>query len=286
MRPRSTNKAALSPVPATDQLVDLQSHPDHRRLPIARVGIKRLFYPFRVLDRRRRFQDVTGEFEVYVDLTHTERATHMSRFVEIINQHRGEVTSNTIESILKDVKKRLQARRAELAVSFPYFVEKHAPVSGEASLMRYDCRFWASLDRSLDFVLTVTVPVTTLCPCSKAISKASAHNQRSLVTVAIRFRRMVWIEEVIACVEASASAEVYTLLKRSDEKELTERAYERPRFAEDLVREVALRLDAHPEITWFTVETENLESIHAHSAYAFLKKDKRRSRVKRDSGAR
>ncbi|HNV72724.1 MAG TPA: GTP cyclohydrolase I FolE2, partial [Candidatus Ozemobacteraceae bacterium] len=204
----TSRRRARNAASSSEPLADLQSHLDHRRLPIARVGIKRLFYPFRVLDRRRTFQDVTGEFEVYVDLTHTERATHMSRFVEIINHHRGEVTSNTIESILKDVKKRLQARRAELAVSFPYFVEKHAPVSGEASLMRYDCRFWAALDRTLDFVLTVTVPVTTLCPCSKAISKASAHNQRSLVTVAIRFRRMVWIEEVIACVEASASAEV------------------------------------------------------------------------------
>ena len=278
-------KMIAKPAEADPALADLQSHADHRRLPIARVGIKRLFYPFRVLDRQRKFQDVTGEFEVYVDLTHEERATHMSRFVEIINHHRGEVTSNTIESILKDVKKRLQARRAELAVNFPYFVEKHAPVSREASFMRYDCRFWAALDRKLDFILTVTVPVTTLCPCSKAISKASAHNQRSMVTVAVRFRRMVWIEEVISLVEASASAEVYSLLKRADEKELTERAYDRPRFAEDLVREVAIRLDSHPEITWFTVETENLESIHAHSAFAFLKKDKRRSRAFRTAGA-
>lgn len=256
------------------RMEDIQNQQDLRDIPIDRVGIKRLSYPITVHDRSNRVQQTVAEIDMTVDLPRHFRGTHMSRFVEILDAHRGEITMTTMADILREVRWKLAAERAEMSASFPYFVEKVAPVSEARSLMRYDCRFLAKFDGSDDFVLTVTVPVTTLCPCSKAISRESAHNQRSMVTVSARFASFLWIEDLIRCVEESASAEVYTLLKRSDEKYLTEHAYEHPRFAEDLVREVAVRLDAIPAITWYTVETENFESIHAHSAYAFLKRER------------
>ncbi len=253
---------------------DIQSQKDLRDIPIDRVGIKRLSYPISVHDRENRVQQTVAEIEMTVDLPRHFRGTHMSRFVEILDAHRGEITMTTMAEILHEVRWRLSADRAEMSASFPYFIEKVAPVSEARSLMRYDCRFLAIYDGADDFVLSVTVPVTTLCPCSKAISRESAHNQRSMVTVSARFDSFLWLEDLVRCVEESASAEVFTLLKRSDEKYLTERAYAHPRFAEDLVREVAIRLDAIPAITWYTVETENFESIHAHSAYAFLKRER------------
>ena len=174
------------------------------------------------------------------------------------------------------MKEALSAHRAEMSVSFPFFIEKTAPVSKAKSLLSYQCRFVGSCDGyQKDFVLSITVPVTTLCPCSKAVSKYSAHNQRSLVTICIRFSKMIWIEELVRMVEESASSEIFSLVKRADEKFLTEQAYDNPRFAEDLVREVALKLEQHPDVVWYTVETENFESIHDHSAYAYLKRDKR-----------
>ena len=255
---------------------DVQSQKDHRNIALEKVGVKRLMYPITVLDRQNGSQQTIAEVEMSVDLPHSFRGTHMSRFVELLNRHRGEITMNTMGPILRGMKKALSARRAEMTLKFSYFVEKTAPVSGAKSLLNYDCRFFASYDgKKDDFVLTVVVPVTTLCPCSKAVSARSAHNQRSHVTVSTRFGGFLWIEDLIRMVEDSASAEIFSLLKRGDEKYLTERAYENPRFAEDLVREIALKLDACPEVVWYAVETENHESIHAHSAYAFYKRDKR-----------
>jgi len=254
---------------------DVQNQKDDRNISIDRVGIKRLSFPIIVRDKSKKLQSTVADIEMSVDLPRQFRGTHMSRFVEVIESHRGEITAVTMRTILREIKKKLSAGKAEMSVRFPYFIEKKAPISRAKSLLRYDCRFFGVFDGNDDFVLSVTVPVTTLCPCSKAISKSSAHNQRSFVTVSVRFTKFVWIEELVQVVEECASAEVLTLLKRADEKYLTERAYARPRFAEDLVREVATRLDQKPEIIWFTVETENLESIHAHSAYAFLKREKR-----------
>jgi len=253
---------------------DIQNQPDERNIPIDRVGVKRLSYPITVLDKFRGRQETVAEIEMTVDLPHRFRGTHMSRFVEILEKHRGEITLFTIGKILREIRKALNARCASMSADFPYFIEKTAPVSGAKSLMRYDCRFSGTFSKSEDFVLTVTVPVTTLCPCSKAISKRSAHNQRSLVTVSAKFAKFLWIEDLVRMVEESASAEVFTLLKRIDEKFLTERAYGRPRFAEDLVREVAQRLEQTTEVVWFSVAVESIESIHAHSAYAFLKREK------------
>lgn len=253
---------------------DIQNQHDERNIPIDSVGVKRLSYPITVLDKARERQETVAEIEMTVDLPQHFRGTHMSRFVEVLESHRGEMTIFTIGKILREIKKRLSAHRASMTISFPFFIEKSAPVSGARSLMRYDCTFFGAFEEKEDFVLTVTVPVTTLCPCSKAISRGSAHNQRSLVTVSARFAKFLWIEDLVRMVEASASAEVFTLLKRPDEKFLTERAYDRPRFTEDLVREVAQLMEGAPEVTWYAVSAESLESIHAHSAYAFLKREK------------
>ncbi len=268
-----------------NKLVDIQNQPDTRNIPLDRVGVKKLHYPIIVLDREKKTQQTTAEIEMSVDLPHMFRGTHMSRFVEILDSHRGEITMKTMGPILRHMKKSLNAQRAEMAVSFLFFIEKTAPISGSKSFLGYPCRFFASYDgKKSDFVMTVMVPVTTLCPCSKAISRYSAHNQRSMVSVSLRFSRFIWLEEIIRLVEDSASAEIFSLVKRPDEKHLTERAYENPRFAEDMVREVAVKLDKHKDVTWYTVETENLESIHAHSAYAFIKRDKGREKKKRRSG--
>jgi GTP cyclohydrolase I len=254
---------------------DIQNERDNRRISIDKVGIKKLHYPVVVLDQVNGTQQTTAEIDMSVDLPHSSRGTHMSRFLEVLNQHKGEVTMTTMMPILRHILESLHASRAEMSVKFPYFLEKRAPVSQSRSLLKYDCQFYGAFDgREFDFVLSVMVPVTTLCPCSKALSAKSAHNQRSLVSVSLRFSHMIWIEEVIHWVEESASADIFSLLKREDEKFLTEKAYANPRFAEDLVREIALRLNKHKDVIWYTVETENFESIHAHSAYAFIEKDK------------
>ncbi|MBF0408931.1 MAG: GTP cyclohydrolase I FolE2 [Candidatus Riflebacteria bacterium] len=255
---------------------DIQCEKDERNISIDRVGIKGLTYPVTVLDRVNGTQHSVGKIEMYVDLPRHYRATHMSRFVEVFHEYRDEITFPHIKGILKAIKRKLSAERAEMKVYFPYFVEKSAPISRAKSMMKYDCTFQGTLDSVFDFVITVNVPVTALCPCSKAISKYSAHNQRSMVSLSVRFDKFVWIEDLITLCEESASADLYSLIKRPDEKFLTEKAYENPRFAEDLAREVASRAEARPEIVWYAVEIENIESIHAHNAYAFLKKDKRK----------
>jgi GTP cyclohydrolase I len=198
----------------------------------------------------------------------------MSRFLEVLNENKGEVSVQVLPKLLKGLKERLNAESAHVDVSFPFFVEKAAPVTGKTGMMAFDCRFKAESNGSEDFVMEVVVPVTTLCPCSKEISDRGAHNQRGWVTARIRFRDMVWIEEVIDMIESRASCALYPVLKRPDEKWVTEQAYDNPRFVEDMVREVALAFDADARITWYEVEVENEESIHAHNAYAYLKRQK------------
>jgi GTP cyclohydrolase I len=210
---------------------------------------------------------------MFVDLPKEFKGTHMSRFVEVLNAHGNIIHVDNITEIVRALQKKLNSTTSHLEVEFPYFMSKCSPVSRQWSLMDYWARFDATAcGAETDFVLTVKVQVTTLCPCSKAIAKYGAHNQRGEVTVALRFKKIVWIEEVIEMVEASASSELYALLKRQDEKQVTERAYENPVFVEDLVRNVALRLQAHPRVTWYKVEAENFESIHNHNAYACIEK--------------
>ena len=253
-------------------LKDVQGEPDFRRIDIGKVGVKDIRYPVVVLDRKNRFQHTIASINMYVDLPHQFKGTHMSRFIEILNEHRGEISVRKFPEILRKMKKRFNASTAHLEVEFPYFMEKSAPVSKSRSLMEYRCRYAGRLSEAQDFVLEVMVPVSTLCPCSKEISDRGAHNQRGMVKVGVRFDGFVWIEDIVKTVEDSASSPVYSLLKRVDEKYVTERSYDNPMFVEDVVREVAINLGRIGKIKWFRVEAENWESIHNHSAYAFLEK--------------
>ena len=251
---------------------DVQSQPDLRNVPIDRVGVKNLRYPITVLDRANKLQQTVGSINMYVNLPHRFRGTHMSRFVEILNEYHHTLHVDIIGEILKKMKMKLHAQEARMEVTFPYFIEKSAPISKTKSLMEYCCTFMGTLMDREDFVLGVEVPVTTLCPCSKEISKKGAHNQRSMVRIQIRYQGFIWIEELIETAEGASSCPIYALLKRSDEKAVTERAYENPRFVEDVVREVAVRLNTDSRITWYRIESENLESIHNHNAYAAVER--------------
>jgi GTP cyclohydrolase I len=252
---------------------DKQSERDHRQLRIDKVGVRGLRFPVQVRDKARALQNTIATIGMFVDLPQEFKGTHMSRFIEVLNSHGNIVHVESITDILYAMQAKLKSAVAHLEMEFPYFMVKKAPVSGMESVMDYTARFDATATgREIDFVLTVKAGVTTLCPCSKAISRHGAHNQRGLVTVQLRSRKSIWIEDVIALVESSASSELYSLLKRQDEKSVTERAYENPVFVEDLVRNVAIKLNAHPDVTWYKVEAENFESIHNHNAYASIEK--------------
>ncbi len=250
-------------------LADVQSMADDRRIPLNRVGIKNIRYPITVLDKAKGRQQTVASINMYVNLPHQFKGTHMSRFVEILNEYRQEINVRTFEMILSAMKERLDAQEAHLEIDFPYFIEKSAPVTGTKGLMEYGCGLYGSMTEQLDMMLIARVPVTTVCPCSKEISNYGAHNQRGEVRVWVRFDKFIWLEDVIQVVEQSASSEVYSMLKRPDEKYVTEYAYDHPMFVEDLVRCVYQGLERMPEITWFAVEAENFESIHNHSAYAY-----------------
>lgn len=251
------------------ELPDHASHADDRGVPIDRVGIRGLSVPITVWDRAHRFQHTVASIDAAVALPATETGTHMSRFVEVLGGVRGELSLKNLPDVLGQIQRRLGSDHAFLSVRFPYFIEKAAPVSGARSLMEYRAAFFAEKSgEHFDFVLEVGVPVTTLCPCSKAVSDRGAHNQRSWVTVAARAADFLWIEDLVEAIEACASCELFALLKRDDEKWVTERAYDHPRFVEDLIREVSLALQ--PRVSWMKVQVENLESIHNHSAWAEL----------------
>lgn len=254
------------------RLRDIQGEPDFRNIDITKVGVKDIRYPIMVLDKKNKFQHTIASINMYVDLPRQFKGTHMSRFIEILNEHRREITIKNFPDILEKMKRRFNAGVAHLEVEFPYFIEKAAPVSKSKGLLEYRCKYRGMLGRTKDFALEVMVPVSTLCPCSKEISERGAHNQRGLVTVAARFTGFVWIEDIIKTVEKSASSPVYSLLKRVDEKYVTEKSYDNPKFVEDVVREVAINLDRMKGIDWFRIEAENWESIHNHSAYAFLER--------------
>lgn len=261
----------LEPTPLTDT----QAQRDERRIPIDRVGVRALRYPMQIRDKAREVQHTIATAALTVDLPHQFKGTHMSRFVEVLNEFGPELHVDNIHTILRELSSRLDSDCAHVDFEFPFFLTKHAPVTRAAGLMDYTARFAATLEKGVvDFILTVIVPVTTLCPCSKAISVHGAHNQRGQVTLSVRFRKPIWIEDLIRLVEDSASSELYSLLKRPDEKAVTERAYENPVFVEDLVRNVASRADASEDILWYKVEAENFESIHNHNAYALIERRK------------
>ncbi len=258
---------------AAPELHDKQSERDHRELRIDKVGVRNLRFPIQVRDKAHSVQNTVATIGMFVDLPKEFKGTHMSRFIEVLNAHGNVIHVENIGEILRAMQKKFHAATSHLEIEFPYFMVKKSPVSRLESLMDYLARFdAAACGDEIDFVLTVKANVTTLCPCSKAIAKYGAHNQRGLVTVALRFTKPVWIEDVVAMIESSASSELYALLKRQDEKTVTERAYENPVFVEDLVRNVALKLNAHPQVKWYKVEAENYESIHNHNAYACIEK--------------
>ncbi len=249
---------------------DVQNSRDHRNIDIKKVGIKGIKYPVNVLDRANKVQATVATINMYVHLPHRFKGTHMSRFIEVLNDYCGNLSLKTFFEILDVMKDALEARTANLEISFPYFVRKKAPISGVSSLMEYNCEYLGKCDGNKhELFVCVKVPVCTLCPCSKEISSNGAHNQRGMVLVTLLYKEFFWIEEIIELVESSASSEVYALLKREDEKYITEHAYDNPMFVEDVVREVTEKLRFDPRFPWFSVEVENFESIHNHSAYAY-----------------
>ena len=263
MTPSNTSAAAIA---------DVQSHRDERRIPISKVGIKDILHPVRLRDRSSGEQHSVASFNMFVDLPHHFKGTHMSRFVEILHRER-EISVADHGRMLEEMTARLEADSGHIDLSFPFFVMKRAPVSGVESLMDYRVTMRAEAKAGVTTVtMQVLVPVTSLCPCSKNISEYGAHNQRSHLTIAATLRDELSVEALIAVAEGAASCELWGLLKRPDEKYVTERAYDNPKFVEDLVRDVALRLDREPQIAAYRVEVENFESIHNHSAYALIER--------------
>ncbi len=273
------NDSAQSGTPAAKALAeveDVQARADTRHLPIDRVGIKDIRHPVRVKDRSAGEQHTIATFNMYVSLPHNFKGTHMSRFVEILHAER-EISVESFRHMLESMTERLEADAGHIEMSFPYFVMKRAPVSGVESLMDYRASLIGERhDGVTDLWVRVVVPVTSLCPCSKRISDYGAHNQRSHVTITAQLLDHMWIEELLEIAEQEASCELYGILKRPDEKYVTERAYDNPKFVEDMVRDVATRLNAEARIVAYVVESENFESIHNHSAYALIERDKRK----------
>lgn len=258
--------------PTENTIADVQNLADTRHIAINKVGIKSIRYPITVADKSRGVQHTIATFNMYVSLPEHFKGTHMSRFVAILNNENNEVSIENFPTMLRQMLEKLEAKSGFIEMNFPYFISKTAPVSGVKSLMDYDVTFLGEIFEGgkINFFLKVVVPVTSLCPCSKKISDYGAHNQRSHVTVTIKSNKNVWIEEIVSWVEGQASSELYSLLKRPDEKFVTERAYDHPKFVEDMVRDVAALLKTEKRIAAFRVESENFESIHNHSAYAMI----------------
>lgn len=258
---------------AAAEIEDVQNTKDKRHIAIDKVGIKDIRHPVVVGDRTTGEQHTIANFNMYVNLPHQFKGTHMSRFVEILNQHEREITVKSFHTMLGEMTDRLDAESGYIEMGFPYFVNKEAPISKVRSLMDYQVSFIGEINKGKTCItVKVIVPVTSLCPCSKNISDYGAHNQRSHVTLTVKTDSFIWIEDLIDLVEDEASCQIYGLLKRPDEKYVTEHAYDNPKFVEDMVRDVAARLNSDKRIKAYTVESENFESIHNHSAYALITK--------------
>ena len=269
---------------------DIQNEFDSRKTPLQKVGVKGVRYPVTVLDKNERFQQTTAVADLFVNLPHNFKGTHMSRFIETFHKYHEDLTMNRFLEMLEEIREKLTAEKAFGCITFPYFIEKKAPVSGSSGIMEYNCSYEAEVSAECDaaaaheghagdktdasqkvsrkFYISIEVPVTTLCPCSKAISEYGAHNQRGTVKVKLLYSEFFWIEDIIAMIESCASSPLYSVLKRRDEKYVTEHAYENPRFVEDVVREVYIGLKKLG-FSWFSVECTNFESIHYHNAYAY-----------------
>jgi GTP cyclohydrolase I len=261
---------------STDGLADVQNSHDERGVDLDHVGVRDLRYPITVLDRDEETQQTVAEISMSVGLPKEFKGTHMSRFVAALNQYRGEFTMHTLPALLEDLRERLEADEARIQIEFPYFMERTAPVTEKKALMDYDCSFVGEMNGdNSTFTLGVCVPVTSLCPCSKEISDEGAHNQRGHVDMQVRSIRtddgvpaMIWIEELVDLAESAASAPLYPLLKRPDERHVTMQAYDNPAFVEDITRDAAVQLKEDERVKWFHLQVENFESIHNHNAFA------------------
>jgi GTP cyclohydrolase IB len=270
----STLPSSVAPSAPTS-IEDVQARADSRRIPINKVGIKDVYHPVRVKDRASVEQHTIANFNMYVALPHNFKGTHMSRFAEVLHMNEREISVETFRDILVEMTEKLNAQSGHIEMSFPFFVMKKAPMSGVESLMNYQASLIGELhDGKPELWLKVVVAATSLCPCSRDISKYGAHNQRSHITIKAKVDGHMWLEELIDIAEQEASCEVYSILKRADEKYVTERAYENPKFVEDIVRDVAVRMNKEERVRAYVVEAENFESIHNHSAYALIEKDK------------
>ncbi len=254
-------------------MIDVQNEQDTREVPLKKVGVKGVKYPITVLDKTFKVQATTATVNLFVNLPHHFKGTHMSRFIEIFHKHHENLTMKHFLEMLEEIRTHLNAQKSYGEMTFPFFMNKKAPVSSLESIMAYTCKYEGSVsENEKQFFVTVQVPVTTVCPCSKAISEYGAHNQRGIVEVKLLYSDFFWIEDIISMVENCASNGLYSLLKRQDEKYVTEHAYENPRFVEDVVREVYLGLrnfKIEKPFKWFSVECTNAESIHNHDAYAY-----------------
>jgi GTP cyclohydrolase I len=257
---------------------DVQSGSDDRGVALDQVGVRDIRFPISVLDRDEARQQTIANLSLSVSLPHHFKGTHMSRFIEVLNAHKGEFTVRTIPEILLELRQKLNAERAQMEVRFPYFLKRSAPASGATALMDYQCTFSAdSSADEVDFILSVEVPVTSLCPCSKEISDYGAHNQRGKISIRVRSElnslgqpELIWIEELVDIAERAGSSPVYPLLKRADERHVTMQAFDNPVFVEDMVRNVAVDLKNDPRVSWFEVHAVNQESIHNHDAFASI----------------
>lgn len=252
---------------------DVQRQKPENPLDIQKVGVKGITYPIVVADKLKGTQDTVASISLYVDLPKVFKGTHMSRFIEVLNEYKDHIHIKNFEHVLNEIRIALEAESAHMEIDFPYFIEKRAPVTGSVGLMEYRCSLTGMVGKKREFKVGVRVPVQTLCPCSKEISDFGAHNQRGIVSVIVRYEKFFWIEDLIELIEGCASSPVYPILKRPDEKYVTEYAYEHPMFVEDIVRQVASSLSERSEFSWYSVEAENYESIHNHSAYAYIESE-------------
>ncbi|MDA8377362.1 MAG: GTP cyclohydrolase FolE2 [Planctomycetia bacterium] len=256
-------------------MADVQGAADQRNIAIDKVGVRAVRYPITLRTPDGGEQNTVALINLYVSLPKHKKGTHMSRFLEILNAHHRRITPAEIIPILHEMKTKLLADDAHIQMTFPYFIEKEAPVTGARGLMDYECTLEGVSNGQDDFILGIKVPATSLCPCSKEISAYGAHNQRCEISARVRFTGTLWIEDLVKIMESVASAPVYAVLKRPDEKFVTEQAFDNPKFVEDIIRDLALAMERHHQITWYNIQSENFESIHNHNAYALIERDKR-----------
>ena len=267
----------MPPSDTDHTMPDVQGSADVRNVPIDKVGVKDIRYPITLkVPATGGVQHTIAQVNMYVALPHYQKGTHMSRFLEVLNKHHEAIASDQVMDVCRDMKDRLEAEEAHLELRFPYFIDKKAPVTGQPGKLDIEVTFEVTSNHHDDFVMGIRVPATSLCPCSKKISDYGAHNQRCIMEARVRFAegQSMWIEDLFELVEACASTQVFAVLKRPDEKFVTEDAYNHPKFVEDIVRDLAVALDGEDRIAWYQVSSENFESIHNHNAYAILERQK------------